>query len=180
MRCILHYRVLRKKSVLILDEPEINLHPEWQTEYARIIVMLQKELELHVVITTHSPFFLKALENAVSEYGIRDKFHYYYAQNAGGDALVEKADDDLEMVYSKMMMTLQLEALNSHSEDVKFRYRQAFPISVCLIRSFNCWNQGMRISKRHQLRHWHSWPGIIYVLIKYYNGLRKGEHNEDI
>lgn len=57
MRCILHYRVLRKKSVLILDEPEINLHPEWQTEYARIIVMLQKELELYVVITTHSPFF---------------------------------------------------------------------------------------------------------------------------
>lgn len=106
LQCILHYRVLRKKSVLILDEPEINLHPEWQTEYARIIVMLQKELELHVVITTHSPFFLKALENAVSEYGIRDKCHYYYAQNDGGDALIEKADDDLEMVYSKMMMPL--------------------------------------------------------------------------
>lgn len=49
---------------------------------------------------------MKALENAVSEYGIRDKCHYYYAQNAGGDALIEKADDDLEMVYSKMMMTL--------------------------------------------------------------------------
>ncbi len=57
LQCILHYRVLRKKSVLILDEPEINLHPEWQTEYARIIVMLQKEMDLHVVITTHSPFF---------------------------------------------------------------------------------------------------------------------------
>ncbi len=103
---ILHYRVLRKKSVLILDEPEINLHPEWQTEYARIIVMLQKELDLHVVITTHSPFFLKALENAVSEYGISDKCHYYYAQNTGGDAQIEKADDDLEMMYNKMMMPL--------------------------------------------------------------------------
>lgn len=106
LQCILHYRVLRKKSVLILDEPEINLHPEWQTEYARIIVMMQKALELHIVITTHSPFFLKALENAVSEYGISEKCHYYYAQNAGGDAQIEKADGDLEMVYNKMMLPL--------------------------------------------------------------------------
>lgn len=106
LQCILHYRVLRKKSVLILDEPEINLHPEWQTEYARIVVMLQKELDLHIVITTHSPFFLKALENAVSEYGIREKCHYYYAQNVDGDAQIRKADDDLDMVYSRMMIPL--------------------------------------------------------------------------
>ena len=51
-------------------------------------------------------FFLKALENAVSEYGISDKCHYYYAQNTGGDAQIEKADDDLEMMYNKMMMPL--------------------------------------------------------------------------
>lgn len=57
LQCVLHYRVLKKKSVLILDEPEINLHPEWQVAYARYIVMLQKSLDLHVVITTHSPFF---------------------------------------------------------------------------------------------------------------------------
>ena len=28
LQCILHYRVFKEKSVLILDEPEINLHPE--------------------------------------------------------------------------------------------------------------------------------------------------------
>lgn len=106
LQSILHYRVLRKKSVLILDEPEINLHPEWQAEYARIVVMLQKELDLHVVITTHSPFFLKALENAVGDFGVREKCHYYHAQNVDGDAKIDKADDDLEMVYSKMMMPL--------------------------------------------------------------------------
>ena len=39
LQCILHYRVLKEKSVLILDEPEINLHPEWQAAYARYIVL---------------------------------------------------------------------------------------------------------------------------------------------
>lgn len=56
LQCILNYRVLKNKSVLILDEPEIHLHPEWQVQYAKYIVNLQKNLDLHIVITTHSPF----------------------------------------------------------------------------------------------------------------------------
>lgn len=42
LQCILNYRVLKNKSVLILDEPEIHLHPEWQVQYAKYIVNLQK------------------------------------------------------------------------------------------------------------------------------------------
>lgn len=106
LQCVLHYRVLKKKSVLILDEPEINLHPEWQVAYARYIVMLQKSLDLHVVITTHSPFFLKAIEKASEESGIWEKCHYYYAHNEKGDAVIECVDDSMEDVYSRMMMPL--------------------------------------------------------------------------
>lgn len=106
LQCVLHYRVLKKKSVLILDEPEINLHPEWQVAYAKYIVMLQKSLDLHVVITTHSPFFLKAIEKASEESSIWDKCHYYYAHNEDGDAVIESVDDRMEDVYSRMMMPL--------------------------------------------------------------------------
>lgn len=38
--------VLRKKDILILDEPEIHLHSEWQIIYAELIVVLQKFLIL--------------------------------------------------------------------------------------------------------------------------------------
>ncbi len=106
LQCILHYRVLRRKSVLILDEPEINLHPEWQVKYAQFIAMLQKRLELHIVVTTHSPFFLKALENAAVENDIEKHCHYYYAEDDRGDSVLRCVDDDIESVYSKMMMPL--------------------------------------------------------------------------
>jgi len=106
LQCILHYRVLKEKSVLILDEPEINLHPEWQAAYARYIVLLQKKLNLHIVITTHSPFFLKAIEKASEEYDIFEKCHYYYAHNDEGDAVIECVDENMEEIYSKMMMPL--------------------------------------------------------------------------
>ncbi len=54
--------ILVEKDVLILDEPEIHLHPEWQLLYAEAIVLLQKEFDLTVLITSHSPTFVRAIE----------------------------------------------------------------------------------------------------------------------
>lgn len=53
---------LSERDVLILDEPEIHLHPEWQLIYAEAIVLLQKKLDLTVLITSHSPAFVRAIE----------------------------------------------------------------------------------------------------------------------
>ena len=53
---------IEKGDILILDEPEINLHPEWQVEYAKTLVDLQKEFGLKIVITSHSPYFMRAIE----------------------------------------------------------------------------------------------------------------------
>lgn len=62
LELLLRYRILREKDVLILDEPEVHLHPEWQLEYAQLIVALQKAFNLRVLITTHSSNFMLALQ----------------------------------------------------------------------------------------------------------------------
>ena len=53
---------IENDDVIILDEPEINLHPEWQIEYAKAIVELEKHCNIKFIITTHSPFFIRAIE----------------------------------------------------------------------------------------------------------------------
>lgn len=106
LQMLLHHRMLKKGTILILDEPEVNLHPEWQIRYAKYVSLLQKELELTVLITTHSPFFLKAIENASYDYENDENTHYYYAQNVNGDAEIRCVDDDIEEIYHKMMMPL--------------------------------------------------------------------------
>ena len=53
---------IHKGDVLILDEPEINLHPEWQKLYARALVLLHKQYALTILITSHSPYFIRAIE----------------------------------------------------------------------------------------------------------------------
>ncbi|MCL2842594.1 MAG: ATP-binding protein [Oscillospiraceae bacterium] len=39
---------LQEGGVLILDEPEIHLHPEWQLVFAELIVLIQKEFDMRM------------------------------------------------------------------------------------------------------------------------------------
>lgn len=54
--------ILNPNDLLILDEPEINLHPEWQNKYAEIICMLV-ECGVKVLVVTHSPYMVSALHH---------------------------------------------------------------------------------------------------------------------
>ena len=69
--------VLKRKDVLILDEPEIHLHSEWQIIYAELIVILQKTFDLRILLVTHSFQFLESLNFFMKKHGIFDKGNYY-------------------------------------------------------------------------------------------------------
>lgn len=98
---------LKKKDVLILDEPEIHLHPEWQLVYAEVIVLLQKALDLTVVITTHSIYFLDAIDKYSKKYDTAKNTAYYLAQNEGVHSTLEDVSDSLEKIYEQMFNPTQ-------------------------------------------------------------------------
>ena len=77
---LLKNRSLKKDSFLIMDEPEVNLHPEWQVRLAELIVLLIKELNIYVYINSHSPQFIEALEVFSAKYGISDDCKFYLSQ----------------------------------------------------------------------------------------------------
>jgi ABC-type multidrug transport system ATPase subunit len=60
----LRFRAI-KNELLIIDEPEMNLHPESQSKLLEILASLVNA-GLNVLITTHSPYFLSHLNNLVS------------------------------------------------------------------------------------------------------------------
>jgi AAA15 family ATPase/GTPase len=57
----LRYRA-RKNDLLIIDEPEMNLHPESQVKLLEILAILVNA-GVNVLLTTHSPYFLAHLNN---------------------------------------------------------------------------------------------------------------------
>lgn len=81
LRHMLQKGILSKKDILILDEPENHLHPEWQVQYARILVLLQKTYDLTILVTTHSTFFVNALQRLSIAEEIQDKTNFYLAKS---------------------------------------------------------------------------------------------------
>lgn len=61
LQAVLNKNIINKGSFVFIDEPESNLHPDWQAMLADILVKLA-ENGVCVVITTHSSDMLKVLE----------------------------------------------------------------------------------------------------------------------
>ena len=56
--------IIRPKNLLIIEEPEAHLHPENQRILARAISQMVNA-GLHVLVTTHSDYFLQQLSNCI-------------------------------------------------------------------------------------------------------------------
>lgn len=70
---------LNSRSILLIDEPEAHLHPQWIVEFARILVLLQKEVGTTVLLASHNPDMVAALKSISEAEGINDKISFYQA-----------------------------------------------------------------------------------------------------
>ena len=59
---MLYRGLINSDSILIFDEPDNHLHPEWQIIFAKLIYMINKKIGAKVFIITHSPTLLLAFQ----------------------------------------------------------------------------------------------------------------------
>jgi len=79
-----------KPSILIIEEPETNLHPALQSKLADMFVECYKEYNIQLIIETHSEYLIRRLQRRTAEfyndkkkneYSIPDDFtkiYYFY------------------------------------------------------------------------------------------------------
>lgn len=108
LKMLLEKGCLKDKDVVILDEPEIHLHPQWQIAYAKLIVLLQKYFDLSVVVTTHSPYFVDAINLFSCKYGTDHKVNYYLSSNNDNAVTMECVTDKIDLIYKKMASPIQM------------------------------------------------------------------------
>ena len=100
---------IEENGIMVMDEPEVHLHPEWQIQLAEIAVMMQKVFNLNIVITTHSVEFLTAIEYFSKKYEIREKCNFYLTEKEKaptmGDlskVVFKDVTNDMEKIYTSI------------------------------------------------------------------------------
>lgn len=71
---------LDKETLLMIDEPEAHLHPQWIVEFARLLVMIHKELGVKVLVASHNPDMVAAIQSIAQKEEVIDKTVFYLAQ----------------------------------------------------------------------------------------------------
>ena len=98
---------LNRNSILLIDEPESNLHPEWQVKFAEIVVLLNKELNIKIVINSHSPYFMRAVEVSLANYSLKDKGRFYVMnEDSNGYFSTEDVTNNTDKIYEMLYKPL--------------------------------------------------------------------------
>lgn len=76
---------LNSGTLLIIDEPEAHLHPQWIVEFARILVFLHKCIGVKVLVSSHNPDMVSAMRSISAKEGVLDKTRFYLAEPSESD-----------------------------------------------------------------------------------------------
>lgn len=98
----------RYNSTFLIDTLEYSLHPKWQILFAELIILLHKEFNTHVLLNTHSPYLLEAIEVYSKKYDVQDKCKYYLATDVNNFSSIEDVTNNLEAIYSTFAAPFQI------------------------------------------------------------------------
>jgi len=115
LQLLLAGETINKDSILIIDEPEVHLHPEWQLEYAKLLVELVKN-NVPVLVTTHSPYFLEALKVFSDKAAINNRTNFYLGEETKEGSIFKDVTQNLDELFEKFstpMIKLTLQQKSS-------------------------------------------------------------------
>ena len=96
-------------SLLLIDEPEAHLHPQWIVEFARILVLLNKELGTKILIASHNPDMIAALQSISKAEGLEDMTKFYQAcrDKSGLRYSYEYLGNNIEKIFGSFNVALE-------------------------------------------------------------------------
>lgn len=112
---------LKKDGYLIIDEPEVNLHPEWQIKFAEILVLIAKELNITLYLNSHSPMFIEAITLYSQYYDLINQTNVYLTQESQNDKYIFRKIDPKNMGAVYENLTKPYDELDKLKAEILFK-----------------------------------------------------------
>lgn len=98
---------LNNKTLLVIDEPEAHLHPQWIVEYARLVVLLNKKLGVKFFIATHNPDMISAIKYISEKEEVADELNFYLAiKDSGYSYQYKPLGVDIDEIFGSFNIAL--------------------------------------------------------------------------
>jgi len=140
---------LRENSLVLIDEPDTSLHPNWQMKYVdNLKALFRKWNSAHFIMATHSHFIVSDLENNSSEIiGLTGQVPRVYAKSFNTKTYGSSAEEILldifhvpttrnHFVYEKVSEILEMIALRDSQKDTDTQnYRESIANKIDLLKA---------------------------------------------
>lgn len=113
IQALLKYNVITEGSFIFIDEPETNLHPDWQVKLVEVLLMLANG-GVNIVITTHSSDLVKALEVKIKKLQIEsmEDFLSVHFVDVDGKLFEFESEDKLQqLIEARNLLSLAYQEL---------------------------------------------------------------------
>jgi hypothetical protein len=116
LQMLLKKDVLNSNTLLIMDEPEVHLHPQWIIEFARLIVLLNKHIGVKFFIASHNPDMVAAIKYIGEKEKIDNNINFYLAQKQENSFTYSylHTGTDIEALFESF--NLSIERMNQYSD----------------------------------------------------------------
>ena len=104
------------RTLLIIDEPESHLHPQWIVEYARMIVLLHKHIGVKFFLASHNPDMVSAIRYIAEKEEVLDNVNYYLAEKAEGETYLynyRSLGTEIDPIFASF--NIALDRINQYS-----------------------------------------------------------------
>lgn len=102
---------LNKDTLLVIDGPEVHLHPNLIVDYARLLILLQKNLGLTIFVASHNPDFVSAVRYISKKEKCEKGLSFYVAKKVekSSSNIYDFKDlgDNIEDIFSSFNIALE-------------------------------------------------------------------------
>ncbi|KJV06460.1 AAA family ATPase [Methylocucumis oryzae] len=115
IHALLRQNLITAGSFIFIDEPETNLHPDWQVKLVDVLLLLANA-GVNVVMTTHSQDFAKALEVCIKKMQLSaealDDFLSVHYLDHGGQLYPFESDNKLQqLIEARELLSMAYQEL---------------------------------------------------------------------
>jgi len=102
VQILLETHTIDENKLLLWDEPENHLHPQWQIAFAQLLVELAKA-GIPIVVSSHSPYFIQGIRFFAAQVSMKKYVNYYLAEEVDTNWVeFQNVSDDLNRIFTKL------------------------------------------------------------------------------